>query len=209
MAKPKFDYDGDAFYKRIFDLAVQGMTDAEIAVNLSEKEGGSLSREMFTQMKNGKYNGWNAEENERRSARISNVLADARHRINGIIRGAYLKSALGGKRIRSVTKRFVQARCDCEGNDAECPTCGGTGWRTLTDKAIIQETENELAPNMQALATWLYHHDPEWRSIQRGVEKVEEDFITDAPAGVDIEAWINREIQENAKMENERKDSDG
>ena len=27
------------------------------------------------------------------------------------------------------------------GQDKKCPYCGGTGWVTLTDKAVVQESE--------------------------------------------------------------------
>ena len=57
--------------------------------------------------------------------------------------------AMGGIKVKSETRRFVQERCHCIGEDEKCPDCGGTGWVTLTDKSIVQETISELAPSLQ------------------------------------------------------------
>ena len=121
------------------------------------------------------------------------MLVRARMKVNSIVRGAYLKGALGGKKIKSITKRYVQDRCLCEGKDKECVQCGGTGWVQLTDKAISQETEAELPPNMQALSTWLYHHDEEWRKLE-STSKVDittngKDMVT--PPSVNIQVVAN------------------
>ena len=104
MARPKkFDYDSDDFYDEILALSMQGLTDAEIADALDDKFGVSLSPEVFNCMKNGNYDKWSDEENERRSARLAKVLARGRRKINSIVRGAYLKAALGGKKIKNKT----------------------------------------------------------------------------------------------------------
>ena len=187
MIEPKHDYAGDKFYEDVFAFAFQGMTDAEMAYSLG------LTPEVFSRMKNGKYEGWNEEENDYRSERLSQVLVRARMKVNSIVRGAYLKGALGGKKIKSITKRYVQDRCLCEGKDKECVQCGGTGWVQLTDKAISQETEAELPPNMQALSTWLYHHDEEWRKLE-STSKVDittngKDMVT--PPSVNIQVVAN------------------
>lgn len=52
MARPKkFDYDSDDFYDEILALAMQGLTDAEIADSLADKFGVSLSPDVFSTMK--------------------------------------------------------------------------------------------------------------------------------------------------------------
>ncbi|MBR5836060.1 MAG: hypothetical protein IKY66_07845 [Bacteroidales bacterium] len=146
----KFDYDGDDFYDEILALAMQGLNDAEIADALGDRFGESLSPERFNCMKNGKYEAWTKEENEKRSERICKALARGRRKITSLVRGAYLKGALGGKKVKS--KTVVRRRLRVDG--------------AYTDDEEIQtsETETEMPYNMQALATWLYNHDAEWRA---------------------------------------------
>ena len=171
MAKPKFNYDGEDFYKEIYALAMQGLQDAEIAYNLgdslgvAEDENGvpyyndarGLSPEAFNKMKNGTYDKWTEEENARRSARIVQELAHGRAKILGIVRGRYLKAALGGIKIKASSKRkrynIINGVKDEE-------------------NMVMEESESvsETAPNMQALANFLYHHDPQFRNIQKGIE---------------------------------------
>lgn len=51
MAKPKFDYNGDAFYDEIEQLAKQGQKDSEIAYALGLKFGVDLNPQVFNRMK--------------------------------------------------------------------------------------------------------------------------------------------------------------
>lgn len=150
MAKPKFNYNNPDFYKEIETLAMQGLTDAQIAINLQDKFDQALTQEVFSRMKNGKYEGWNEEQNKLRSILISQALAHGRTKINAIVRGAYLKSALGGKKIKSkstVTRKIKTP-------DGSFEDVG---------EVQVTETEQELPPNMQALSTWLFNHDEEWK----------------------------------------------
>lgn len=151
MARPrKFDYDSDDFYDEILALAMQGLNDAEIADALGDKFGESLSPEVFCTMKNGNYANWTEEENERRSERLNKALARGRRKITSLVRGAYLKGALGGKKIKSKTVVRRKLRVD--------------GAYTDDEEIQTSETETEMPYNMQALATWLYNHDKEWRA---------------------------------------------
>lgn len=85
MARPKkFDYDSGDFYDEILALAMQGLTDAEIADSLADKFGQSLSQEAFSTMNNGCYDKWSDEESQRRSARFVKVLAHGRRKITSI-----------------------------------------------------------------------------------------------------------------------------
>lgn len=164
MARPpKYDYDSDDFYDEVLALSMKGYTDAEIADRIEEELGFSLSPEVFSCMKNGKYEAWTEEENQRRGERLSKVLARGRRMANAEVRGAYLSSAIGGKKIRNVVRTYAEVRCSCGGKNMDCEKCFGTGKIVSKIKAIIQETENELPPNPQALSTWLFHHDKEWR----------------------------------------------
>ena len=195
MAKPKFNYDGEDFYKEIYALAMQGLQDAEIAYNLGdslgvaedengvpyETEARGLSPEVFNKMKNGNYEGWTKEDNERRSKRISQELAHGRAKILGIVRGRYLKAALGGIKIKgSVTRKRYNI----------------VNGEKMLDNMVMEETESvsETAPNMQALANFLYHHDPQFRNIQKGIE--EGDINIKVKNGVSISAWLEKENEE-------------
>lgn len=135
-------------------------------------------------MKNGNYEAWSEKENKRRGDRLSKVLAHGRRKINSIVRGAYLKAALGGKKLKnkSTTTRHLRLP---DG--------------TLSDTEEIQVTDQEIeqAPNMQALSTWLYHHDEEWKKTERNQDN--EDSIPTPQQiehGINIESWINDKIKE-------------
>ena len=182
MAKPKFDYDSDDFYDEILALAMQGFNDAEIADALGDKFGNSLDPETFNTMKNGSYIGWNKEQNERRGSRILKVLARGRRKVTGIVRGRYLKAALGGIKTKNI-QRVKKPIYDDQGN--------------LADEVVVQisESEFESSPNIQALATWLYNHDPDWRKIQRGMDVEAQDIPTNIEQGVDIDKWIKKETE--------------
>lgn len=184
--RPKFfDYDSDEFYDEIFALAYNGMTDAEIADGLQDKFGHSLSTTAFGLMKSGKYQHWTPEENERRSARLVGVLERARRKNIAIVRGRYLKAALGGIKVKSVTT--VSRRLKIDG--------------VLTDNEDIQTTttESETPPNIQALAVWLHHHDKDWRKHEgEVVEDYQDDdnhVPTDVDEGIDISQWITQEVR--------------
>ncbi len=179
MAKPKFDYDSEDFYKEIYALAMQGLQDGEIAYALGDSLGvAGLTPTTFSEMKAGKYKGWNDEENAKRGARISEELAHGRSRVLGIVRGRYLKAALGGIKVKG---KVVRMRYNVVNGVADKNN-------RIED---ITESEQETAPNMQALANFLYHHDPQFRNIQRGIE--DSDVQIKVKNGVSISAWLERE----------------
>ena len=175
MAKKQHNYDSDDFYDEILALSLQGLNDSEIADALD------LDPDVFGSMKNGNYANWNEEEKKRRSERINRVLARGRRKTTSLVRGAYLKAALGGKKVKSKTVVTRKLRVD----------------GVYTDDVEIQtsETETEMPYNVQALATWLYHHDPEWRKVQRKQDTDASDIPVDVKKGVDIDAWIKREVE--------------
>lgn len=175
MARPdKFDYDSDDFYDEILALAMQGLTDAEIADALETKFGTSLSPEAFSSMKNGTYIRWTKKENKVRSERLVKVLARGRRKINSIVRGAFLKAALGGRKLKNKSTVTRKMRTP-------------DGSETDAEEIQTTEMENEMPPNIQALSTWLYHHDEEWRKIQR---KEDEDEDMANAKNIPIENWI-------------------
>ena len=193
MAKPRHDYDSNDFYELIRQLAMNGFTDKEIAHRLN------LDPDTFGAMKNGNYVSWSAAKNKKRSKRMIGVLTSARSNVVAGLRSAYIRSALGGKKIHSKTRNYVRQRCPCNGEDPNCPRCGGTGWVTLTDKAVVAETETELAPNNQALATLLFHYDPDWRKVERNQDKDEDE--NNISHGVDISKWIAEETKDTEKSD--------
>lgn len=191
MAKPKFDYKDEAFYEEIETLAKQGLKDSEIAYMLASKFGVDLNPQVFSRMKGGKYDGWSEEDNDKRSVKICQRLERGRELINAIVRGKFLKSALGGQKVKGkvTTKRHMVV----------------DGVQTEDLVVETRESEQELPPNIQALSTWLYHFDKDWREIQKGKKDEEEKGIPfDPKKGVSINKWIEREIeQDNEEQEAE------
>ena len=174
MARPpKFDYNSNDFYDEILALSMQGLTDAEIADSLEDKFDASLSPEVFCSMKNGNYDCWSDKENEERGARLTKALSRGRRKINGIVRGAYLKAALGGKKVKSGSKTSRKIKL----SDG-----------TLTDDEDVQTVDSfqEMPPNIQALSTWLYNHDQEWKKAcnSKGDEE------TETEGSINVEKWI-------------------
>ncbi|MBR5043012.1 MAG: hypothetical protein IKX67_07200 [Bacteroidales bacterium] len=163
--KLKFDYDSQEFYTAIEELANAGYSDASIAYGLADKFGKGLAPETFSRFKNEQDD--KGEPTERAKS-INQALARGRSGILQAARSTYYQMALGQRKTSIVRRNAVQKRCPCcFENDMspkdDCKRCGGTGWYYLTDKVITEESEMEIAPNMQALATFLYNNDPEWR----------------------------------------------
>lgn len=182
-----FDYDSVEWYTAITRLAMQGCTNTEIAYGLEDELHLHLSPSTFSEMLAGSYQRWNEEQNRERSKKLVYVLEHARYKLNAIVKGRFLKSALGGDKI--ISKSTTRRRMQIDGH--------------FTDDEIIQTTESESVtqPDRAALATWLYHHDKDWRAIQRGGEPDAEADIPEANNGVDISHWITLE---NALKEGER-----
>lgn len=194
--KPKFDYDSREWYTAIHALAMAGFGDAEIAASIGEKiqeyrnaSGGEpltpsqlegIDRQTFSKMKGGRYDKWTDEQNKERGDRITQVLEQARMKVNGIVKGTYLRLALGGKKVKNKGTTYRRLKID----------------GVYTDDEEIQrsETEVELPPNIQALANWLYHHDPEWRKRQRGTDEETSDLPREIVRGINVEDWIDKEM---------------
>lgn len=164
--KPKFDYTSEDFLSAIDKYAQKGFTDKEIAYSLG------LSPQTFCEKK--------SEYPE-----LAEVLARGRATITAVVRAKYLAMALGGIKVKSETRRFVQEKCVCMGSEKKCPNCGGTGWVTLTDKSIVQETISELAPSLQAQSMILYHYDPDWKNVERKQDDDDENDVD-----IDESKWI-------------------
>lgn len=180
--KKKFNYDGKDFYDAIGNLASRDFNDEEIALHVGEEVRNiiearnsrlmdkimeedvdpndlpeledtsnipdSLAYETFSRMKNGKYDGWTEQENALRSMLICQVLERARSKLCLVYKGVYDKLALGKWKTKSKTTT-TSSKVNKEGERYE--------------ETVTTETEQDLAPNLQALTMWRFHHDKEFR----------------------------------------------
>lgn len=143
-ARQKFDYTGEAFLSALEDMARQGFCDASIAYGLATKfDGARLDPTYFNKLKNEKDK---SGKPTRRGLAISQALSRGRVDVNAAVRATYLQMALGQRTVKTTVKQRIRTK------DGE-----------LTDDELVTTTEQEIAPNMQALATWLYNHDADWR----------------------------------------------
>ena len=55
--------------------------------------------------------------------------------------------------------------------------------------------EHELPPDTRALSSWLYHHDKDFRKIERKMEEDEDGIPTDVEQGIPIERWIKDQVE--------------
>ena len=188
-AQKKFDYDGEDFYKAIANLASRDYTDREIALNIGAEirsivearnnkriddfEGDdfdsleleptdgipdSLNPEVFSRMKNGEYDKWDEQENKLRSMLIGQALSQARVKLSLLYKGVYDKLAMGKWKTKTVTT-VVRDGFDKDGNKVNDTT--------------VTTTEQELPPNLQALSTWRFNHDPEFRKTLQQMKKMD------------------------------------
>lgn len=190
--KPKFDYDSEEWYAAIEQLAKNGANNKEIAAGLKHIINAEIDPCDFNNMVEGCYQGWNDEENNTRSARLRVVLRCARFDTNRLVKATYLKTALGLNSTKSQTT--VKRRLRINGE--------------LTDNEEIQTTEvvSGISPNLAALGTWLYHHDPEWRAITQGKNLDDKDVAPEpsqVKKGVSITEWLDKELLANGD-DNER-----
>lgn len=179
--KAKYDYDSNEFYEEILLLATQGLNDSAIAYGLAENFGVALNPDVFGKMKNGNYERWTKTQNNARSEHIGRVLSRGRTKINSLTDQSILKIGLGGKKVRSTSTTTRKLRVN--------------GKTTDDEEVQTTVTESELPPNLQALMTWKYHHDPEFRKIARNKDEDASDIPTDIEKGVDIDSWIKEKIR--------------
>lgn len=186
-AQKKFDYDGQDFYTAIGNLASRDFNDYEIAMHLGEEVRkiiedrnnkiiddaetpddiiledtenipDGLAPEVFSRMKNGNYDKWTEQENKLRSMLIGQALSQARVKLNLLYKGVYDKLAMGKWKTKSTTK-VEKNTINKEGNPYT--------------ETVTTITEQELPPNMQALTTWRYNHDPEFKKTLQQMKKMD------------------------------------
>ena len=110
-------------------------------------------------------------------SQLSQTLSRARCAINSLVRAKFLAMALGGIKTKSTVVRKLK---DQDGN--------------LTGEEELQVSESELAPNLQAMSVWLYHHDEEWRKIER---RQDEETDLHRENGIDIDKWMEENESED------------
>ena len=159
---PKFDYEGEEFLSYIEEMARQGHCDAYIAYSLKDKfDNKNLAPQYFSKLKNEKGKDG---KRSKRGQLISEALSRGRVNINAMVRATYLQTALGQKTVKSTTRQRIRTK------DGE-----------MTDDELISTTEQEIAPNMQALAAWLFNHDDEWRENILAHRREEADAVSAEP----------------------------
>lgn len=189
-AQKKFDYDSEEFYMAIGNLASRDFDDHEIALHLGEEVRAiiikknqdaedeaidkgldelpepidvstipdGLEPSVFSRMKNGKYDGWNEQENKLRSMLICQALQRARVKLSLVYKGVYDKLALGKWKTKSKTT-----------TTRETVNKEGEPYKETTTTV----TETELPPNMQAITTWRFNHDPEFRKAVTQLKRMD------------------------------------
>ena len=211
--KKKFNYDGKDFYDAIGNLASRDFNDEEIALHIGEEVRNiiearnsrlmdkimdedvdpndlpeledtsnipdSLAYETFSRMKNGKYDGWTEQENALRSMLICQVLERARSKLCLVYKGVYDKLALGKWKTKSKTTT-TSSKVNKEGERYE--------------ETVTTETEQDIAPNLQALTMWRFHHDKEFREEMAAMKKM--DVSVEADKGIEK---INISVAYNKK----------
>ena len=110
-------------------------------------------------------------------SQLSQTLSRARCVINSLVRAKFLAMALGGIKTKNTTIRKLR---DKDGK--------------LTGEEEVQTVEGELAPNLSAQMTWLYHYDEDWRRIERKQDE-DADIPTDINHGISIDSWIKDKLK--------------
>ncbi len=192
--KGRYDLDRDEFYEQVEKLARAGLTDREIANSLN------ITPDYFSHLKNGHVAGVSSEDNAWRSDRVKGALNRGRTQITAALHATYLNAALGKVFTRQKVKKLQEVPCQCGGQDPNCPECGGTG-RVVTEIGIVQESEIQQPPSLQAITVLLNVYDPDWRG---GVIDTE----GDAERGIDIAKWIEQETRERETRKERGDDTD-
>ena len=181
MAKPKYDYDGDYFYRRIQESADRQMQENHIIWDKVIASDLGLEKTVFSDMKRGEYKGWSKEENERRSVRISQLLSCARASVEPEVWRMVLEMGLGKVQAQDITFDKIGDK--------------------IQDEQRI--TVHKLPPNLSALQMWLRHHSQMYRSIESGdMEKNDSDNRID---GFDVTVVYNK--KEDLDLQDGKKDA--
>ena len=172
----------------IMDKIMNGDIDASDAPELEDTSNipDSLTVSVFSKMKNGNYEGWNEQENKLRSMLISQVLERARSKLCLVYKGVYDKIALGKWKTKTVTTTTSE-RMGKDGN--------------MVTETTTTETTQDLAPNLQALTTWRFHHDKEFREELAAMKHMDVQIEDKGVEKINISVSYNKkedlDLQEN------------
>jgi len=91
---------------------------------------------------------------------LSDAVRRGRKPLSVKVETSLYRRAIGGIKVKTVTRRFLEQDCMC-GGKIGCEECGGTGKIVSATKSIVQESESELPPDVGAAALWLKQKKPE------------------------------------------------
>jgi excinuclease UvrABC ATPase subunit len=124
---------------------------------------------------------------------LSEALKKGRKPLEILVENSLYRRAVGGTKVKTQVRRFLEERCQCEGNDKKCPECKGTGKILITDVELVQETVSELPPDVGAAAFWLKQKKSEvWNKQPTKIETESNITLT---GSIPIEEWIKERIK--------------
>lgn len=175
MARPKYDYDSEDFYRRIRKSAERQMRDSHIIWDKVIAKDLSLNERTFSEMKRGEYRHWSESENETRRRRINEVLSEAEESFTPEVWKMILEMGLGNAESQDTVFDVVDGKA----------------------KNSQRVTVHKLPPNLGALQLWLRHHSKTYRGVESGKADNDDDVPTEISHGVDIDKWIEKEVSDD------------
>jgi hypothetical protein len=109
-----------------------------------------------------------------------------------VVENSLYRRATGGIKVTTQVRRFLEKRCDCEGEEKECPDCKGTGKVLITDVELVQETVSELPPDVGAAAFWLKQKKSDIWNKQP--TKIETESNVTLTGSIPIEEWVKERV---------------
>jgi hypothetical protein len=177
----KFNYNDPHFYAVVEDYAAKGLTDKDIAWALVKEFGENISPHNFKKIKLEVDKKGNLTK---RAEKLNTALTRGRSKINLLVRAAFLQTALGQRKVKTVTTITRKTENGME-------------------EVQITETEAEVAPNFQAQSTWLFNHDSEWR--QKTIDGKKIDITSGGkPMNTDVKVII---VDKREQIEAENEDT--
>jgi hypothetical protein len=173
MAKPKHNFRDQETLLTVEGLARDGLDNKDIAKYFN------YSEPYFSELVNS-------------ISELSEAIKRGRKPLEVIVENSLYRRAIGGMKIKTQTRRFLEEKCECEGEDKKCPDCKGTGKKIITDVELVQETVSELPPDVGAAAFWLKQKKADiWN---RQPTKIETESSVTLTGSIPIEEWIKERV---------------